>query len=79
MRIHPRETTVRRAESELREEILRVVEKHDLTEAEALRMVNNVCSFWIADVAKYAIRQERHGNMSTPGGLATASPGEVKE
>jgi hypothetical protein len=70
MRIHPREATVRSAENELREEIHRVIEKHELTEAEALRMVNAVCSGWIGWVARYAVRQERHGNTDTPGGLA---------
>lgn len=46
-----------------------MTEKHGLTEAEKLRVVNAIASDWIAGVAKYAIRDERHGNTSTPGGL----------
>ncbi len=46
-----------------------IVKKYDLTEAEALRLVVSEFSAWIGLVAKYAIREERHGNTDTPGCL----------
>ncbi len=70
MRIHPREERVRKAENELRELLCSITEKHELTEAEKLRVINAIASDWIAGVAKYAIREERHGDANTPGGLA---------
>jgi hypothetical protein len=63
---HPREVLVQEAELNLREAILKVTK--DLTEAESLRVVNSVMSSHIGSVAKYAIREERHGNTETPGG-----------
>ncbi len=69
MRIHPRDILVRHAENELREALADLVKKHALTEAEALRVVNAALSDWVAGVAKYAIRGERHGDPSKPGGI----------
>lgn len=69
MKIHRREARVKKAEFELRDAVSAVVEKHDLTEAESLRVVNTALSEWIASVAKYAIREERHGTTDKPGGL----------
>jgi hypothetical protein len=69
-RIHEREKPVREAECELRQAILDVEKKHDLTEAELLRVVNGVCSETIGSIAKYHIRFERHGDTDTPGGWA---------
>lgn len=57
--IHPREERVRAAEHELLVTLIKLKERHDLTEAEALRVVNAVCSDWIAGVAKHSIRAER--------------------
>jgi hypothetical protein len=74
MRIHPREQRVTRAQHELLQAFLDLKTRHDLTEAEALRVINAVASDWIAGVAKYAIREERHGNGQTPGGLAPDDP-----
>lgn len=65
--IHPREHAVRAAEIKLREAIATATA--GLTEAEALRAVNAVASEWIATCARYAIREERHGDTSKPGGL----------
>ena len=70
MRIHPREERVRLAEHELLQHLVEMKRRHDLTEAEALRVVNAVCSDWIAGVAKHSIRIERHRNPDTPGGQA---------
>ena len=69
MRIHPREERCHKAENELRESLLEIVQKHELTEAEALRVVNAALSGWVGSVAKYAIREERHGDPSKPGGV----------
>lgn len=70
IRIHPREQRVREAEHELLGLLVALKNKHDLTEAEMLRVVNAGCSDWIAGVAKHSIRIERHGNAETPGGQA---------
>jgi hypothetical protein len=69
MRLHEREPLVREAEHKLLTAMIEATEA--LTEAEKLRVVNAVCSNWIAGAAKVAIRIERHGDMSTPGGLAS--------
>jgi hypothetical protein len=68
MRRHPREQRCVEAEVALSSAILDITQKHALTEAEALRVVNAACSSWIGNSAKYAIREERHGNTDTPGG-----------
>ncbi len=69
MKIHPREPRVRQAENELRTALADIVKKYDLTDGEALAIVNAALSGWVGGVAKYAIREERHGNTDTPGGL----------
>lgn len=68
MKIHPREPLVNEVEAKILATIHR--ETARLTEAESLRVVNKACSGWIASVAKYAIRLERHGDADQPGGLA---------
>ncbi len=66
-RIHPREKIVREAASKLRLFLVEVTK--DLTEAEGLRIVNDVLSSHIGSIAHYAIRAERHpGEPDTPGG-----------
>jgi hypothetical protein len=77
MRIHPRETLVRTAKLMVSSAVL--THTAELTEAERLFVVNAVCSDWIAGVAKIAIREERHGNADTPGGLAPELPGTDRE
>jgi hypothetical protein len=66
--MHSRETVVREAELKLKRALLEAIK--DLTEAEGLRVVNAVMSSHIGSVAKYAIREERHGDPEKPGGLA---------
>jgi hypothetical protein len=68
-RIHPRETVVREAAQKLRSHLLTVVQESDLTEGEQLRVISEVYSDWVASMAKYMIRHERHGNENKPGGL----------
>lgn len=69
MRIHPREERTKKAEVELKSAVSELVKKHELSEGEALRVVNAAFSDWIAGVAKFAIRMERHGNTNDAGGL----------
>lgn len=74
MKVHPREQQCRAAAHELLDTLVRIKEKHGLTEAEMLRVVNEESSSWIAGVAKYSIRAERHGDYETPGGMAPTQP-----
>lgn len=69
LRIHPREEPTHKAELELRVALADIVEKHALTEGEALSIVNAALSGWVGTVAKFAIRHERHGDPNKPGGL----------
>lgn len=69
MRIHRREQAVHAAEHELTRFILDLVKKHELTEGEQLRVVNAAASSYIGGMAKYMIRDERHGDPSKPGGI----------
>lgn len=70
-KIHPREAVVKAAEIDLAKGIGDAIEKHKLTEAEALHAVNAAFSGWIAGLAKYAIRAERHpDDPEKPGGWA---------
>lgn len=68
-KIHSREREVEKAEMDLRSRLLEWMKEHDLTTYEHLRVVNQVLSGEIAGTLKYAIREERHGNTDTPGGL----------
>lgn len=70
LKIHPREKKCTAAESELRGVILGLDQKHKLTQAELIQVLTHVFSDEILSMMKYAIRQERHGNTDTPGGLA---------
>jgi hypothetical protein len=69
-RMHPREMPTNKAESDLSEAIHKVIEEYELTDGEALRVVNAALSKWLGNYAKITIREERHGNSETPGGWA---------
>lgn len=73
MKVHPREERVRVARTALAEAISRVVENCKLTWGEQLSVVNGAASDFISSMAKFAIRDERHGNIDTPGGRAPDS------
>jgi hypothetical protein len=75
MKIHPREQRVREAQNDVSTYLSLVKRENELTEAEMLRVVNNVCHEWVGGVAKYWIREERHGNSDTPGGLEGSPAG----
>ncbi|KKN07250.1 hypothetical protein LCGC14_1068900 [marine sediment metagenome] len=65
---HEREKLVTSAEIELQKAALEI--SKELTTAEYLRVLANVFGGAINSIAKYEIRQERHGNTETPGGWA---------
>jgi hypothetical protein len=64
---HKRERLVTEAENELRLAVAKAVK--DLTTGEEISAVARVLGDHIANIAKYQIRHERHGNYSTPGGF----------
>jgi hypothetical protein len=68
-KIHPRERLVTEAEQQLRTAIIGL-NKIGLTTGEFLQVITNVMSGEISSIAKYAIRNERHGNLDKPGGWA---------
>ncbi len=70
MMIHPREERCRAAEGAINEALWCAVDKYALTDAERLRVVTAALAGYLSGMAKYAIREERHGNSNTPGGLA---------
>ena len=76
MRIHPRTFIVAEASVEFRRAFAAIEEKYDLTIGEMLLIFGDYMTSW----AKYAIREERHGNCQTPGDRAVSesSEGEAK-
>lgn len=68
-RIHPRESIVTQAERDLDEAFDRICQRHELTCGEKLRIAVSVFARYVGDVAKYTIREERHGDPSKRGGL----------
>jgi hypothetical protein len=66
-RIHPREAMVLAAEIRLRAAVTN--ELHGLTTAERLRVLAAVLGDTVGSIAKYAIREERHGDQDKPGGV----------
>ena len=71
VKIHKREEIVRKAESDLRGKMLDWMEawNSELTAGEELRVVGGVLGGHLTTMAKYQIREERHGDGETPGGL----------
>lgn len=65
--IHPRVIVVRQASIEIAQAVTNAMQKHELTYAEAFSILGEQ----ISGLAKFAIRQERHGDTDTPGGEAT--------
>ncbi len=70
MKLHPRETRCSKAELELSAAIAEIFPRHDLTAAETLRVINEVCSRSLERLIRLAIRLERHGDEDKQGGLA---------
>lgn len=68
MKIHEREQKVLVACAQVQRDYLLAVK--DLTTAEELRVIATVFGDILGSIAKYAIRQERHGSTDKPGGVA---------
>jgi len=66
IKIHPREEIVKQAQIELGDVVLKTMKK--LTTAEFLQVINTEFSNRIGGIAKYWIRDERHGDQNKPGG-----------
>lgn len=73
-RIHPRERIVTEARLELMNAINDIRKKYELTTGEHMQVVNSELSSVFGSIAKYSIREERHGNSETPGGWAAEDP-----
>jgi hypothetical protein len=61
LRIHPRYFVTRKAKHELVEAFYQIAEKHELTPAELLSVVNEAASEHITHAVNLLLRQERHG------------------
>lgn len=68
-RIHPREEIVTKAEMDLHGAVLDVLKRYDLTTAESIRVLTEAFSAQLHSIAKFCIRQERHGDADKPGGF----------
>ena len=66
--MHPRSEIVDAAEQSLR--LAMIEATTDLTTAETIRVVTAVLSDKLLGIAKYAIREERHGDPNKPGDRA---------
>ncbi len=74
--MHERELVVKEVQLKLSKYLCDTMLESDLTYGEQLRVLAEVYGNWIAGIAKYMIREERHGDTNRPGGLA---PVEKKE
>jgi len=74
MKIHEREFIVNEAECEIEKAFIDVMieikSKHELTIGEEIKIVTSVLTHWLGSIAKYMIRDERHGDSDKLGGLA---------
>ena len=73
LRTHERELPTNIAQNELVIAIVNELEKHDLTDGEYIRVISDVFHTLLSDWAKYQIREERHGNRDSLGGIASES------
>lgn len=67
-KIHPRVKIVDKALRGIKESILEHIKP--LTTAETVQVVTRALSDELVSIAKYAIREERHGDASEPGDWA---------
>lgn len=72
MKLHEREKLIREAEFALKSALIDWSSSFGdkITFAEEIRIVSGELGGWLGSAAKYAIREERHGDTSKPGGLA---------
>lgn len=79
MRMHPRERVVRKARSALQSHLTQWLKHHDLTTYEEIMVISDVMGSTITGAMKYAIREERHGDQNTPGGIASEQTDSMVE
>ena len=70
MKMHEREMVVKEVQLKLSKHLCDTMIDSDLTYGEQLRVLTEVYGNWIASIAKYMIREERHGDTTKCGGLA---------
>ncbi len=76
---HPPQMPVITALNELNGHILDVIMKYDLTTMEEIAVVGGALSGHLNTIAKYGIREERHGNQETPGSWAADEDDEDED
>lgn len=72
LRVHKREKIVNDAEVKLLHLVIDWLDSDEanaLTEWEGVQVMSSVFNEQISNLAKYAIRKERHGHEDKPGGL----------
>jgi len=74
VKIHPRERITGRA-STLLKKAIRDLQQFNLTDAEYTSVLMDVLASEILGHTKYLIREERHGDTETPGGLEIENDG----
>lgn len=79
MKQHEREQVVREVELKLGKHLVDTLMETDLTYGEQLRVLTEVYGNFLARMAKYMIREERHGDPNKCGGLAYDEPKEEKK
>lgn len=67
--MHPRQKIMHDAQRDLQKQVYEWLQRHDLTTIEELHIINYVLSNTIGGTLKYALREERHGDTDTPGGI----------
>ena len=60
MRRHPRSLVTQQAAGELSQALVAIWERHQLTDVEYLRLVNEVASQAIDRLSRFWLREERH-------------------
>lgn len=66
---HPRARIVDSAEQALQNAYTKIRAEYELTTGEQVRVLTTALSCLLGNVAKYAIRHERHGSGDKPGDL----------
>jgi hypothetical protein len=66
---HERAKITMEAQLKLELAYVRIAEEYGLTTGERLRVLSNALHIGLSNIAKYAIRHERHGSGDKPGDL----------
>ena len=70
MKLHERELATNEAECDLRLFLSELQKKHRLTELEEMMVLRKVASNRVDHYLMFQLRFERHGDFSTPAGVA---------